>query len=95
MVEALRGVTYDINEGEFVALVGPSGSGKSTLIAATCGLLTPRKGNIYINQLKPPGYPVKKSCDTVTMYINDFQFSEILGRFTVQKLKTLQFSQLN
>ena len=84
VVEALRGVTYDINEGEFVALVGPSGSGKSSLIAATCGLLTPRKGNIYINQLKLTGVSREKRAVIRSQCISMiFQFSEILGRFTV------------
>ena len=41
-VEALRGVDFDLTEGEFVVLLGPSGSGKSTLLNILGGLDVPR-----------------------------------------------------
>lgn len=45
---ALDNVSLDINEGEFVAIVGHNGSGKSTLAKLLNGLLVPAQGDVYV-----------------------------------------------
>ena len=47
--EALKGVTFQIDDGEFVFLVGPSGSGKSTLIKLLTGEIVPTDGRVMVN----------------------------------------------
>lgn len=46
-IKALRGVSFDVSEGEIVAVLGPSGCGKSTLLAVIAGLIPPDSGEIY------------------------------------------------
>ncbi|NHK30726.1 MAG: ABC transporter ATP-binding protein [Asgard group archaeon] len=48
-VYALRGVSFEINSGEFLAIMGPSGAGKTTLVNILTGLDSPDKGAVYLN----------------------------------------------
>jgi NitT/TauT family transport system ATP-binding protein len=69
-VVAVEGVSFDVADGEFVALVGPSGCGKSTILNMIGGLVTPSAGAVEVDgarvlDVAPPnvGYVFQK--DTV------------------------------
>ncbi len=53
-LEALKGITLDIEEGEILALLGPNGAGKTTLISTICGITRPTSGRISVG-----GYDVQ------------------------------------
>ena len=50
-VEALKGVSLSIRNGEFVAIMGQNGAGKTTLVKQFNGLLKPNKGNVLIDRV--------------------------------------------
>jgi ABC-2 type transport system ATP-binding protein len=51
--EALKGIGFDIKEGEIVGLIGPNGAGKSTALKVLCGLLWPDTGDVKVMGMTP------------------------------------------
>jgi ABC-2 type transport system ATP-binding protein len=72
--EALKGVDFVVDEGEFFALLGPNGAGKSTLIGIACGLVMKTKGHVSVQ-----GYDIDVDGDTAKMHVGlvpqEFNFS--------------------
>ena len=49
-VPVLKGLSFDVKQGEIVAIVGKSGSGKSTLLHTIAGFMSPERGSISVNE---------------------------------------------
>lgn len=49
---AIKDISFEVNDSEFVAIVGPSGCGKSTLLSLIAGLIKPDSGSIYVSNKK-------------------------------------------
>ncbi|MBS4175460.1 ABC transporter ATP-binding protein [Bacillus sp. FJAT-49736] len=49
IIEAVKGISFQVKSGEVVGLLGPNGAGKTTTIKMMCGLLLPNEGTIKIN----------------------------------------------
>ena len=46
MIQAIKGVSFEVNEGEVIALIGANGAGKTTILHTITGLLSPKKGTV-------------------------------------------------
>ncbi len=56
----VKGVSFEVNQGEIVGLLGPNGAGKTTSFYMVVGLVTPFSGNIYLDDLDITKMPVYK-----------------------------------
>ena len=54
-IQALKGVSLDVKQGEVVALIGANGAGKTTLLKTICGVLSPRTGQIVYEGTRVEG----------------------------------------
>ena len=48
MIAALKGISFEVNEGEVIALIGANGAGKTTTIKLLTGILAPTEGSVII-----------------------------------------------
>ena len=76
-VPAVSDVSFDVREGEFVAIVGPSGCGKSTVLNMVGGLVAPSAGEIVVD-----GQPVRGGPPSTVGYV--FQKDTVFPWRTVQ-----------
>lgn len=83
-VEVLRGISFDLNEGEALAITGPSGSGKSTLLHLIGSLDRPSAGTIEIGGVDPFGLAEPELAWFRNRTIGFvFQDSHLLPQYTV------------
>lgn len=67
---ALSGITFDVGEGELLAVVGPSGCGKTTLLRLLCGLIPPSAGAVLFD-----GEPVQRPPREFALVFQDYSRS--------------------
>lgn len=46
VIQAIKGISFEVNEGEVIALIGANGAGKTTILHTITGLLSPKKGSV-------------------------------------------------
>jgi putative ABC transport system ATP-binding protein len=82
-VPALRGVTFEVAEDEFVAIFGPSGSGKSTLLHVLGGLDRPDEGEVFMDKISFSTLNANELAEVRLRKIGFvFQFFNLLPRLT-------------
>ena len=59
-IHAIKGISFEVNEGEIVTLIGANGAGKSTSLNTIAGLLKPRSGSIVFDGKNIVGTPASK-----------------------------------
>ena len=64
-IEAIKDLSFSLNDSDFVSIIGPSGCGKTTILSLIAGLLKPTKGQILIdgkpvNRAENLGYMLQK-----------------------------------
>lgn len=94
-VTALQSVNIDVNDGEFLALVGPSGSGKSTLLRIIAGLEEQTTGEIYIgservDQRRPKDRDIAMVFQSYALYPHMSVFNNIALPLRMRQLNKLQ-----
>ena len=82
-VPALRGITFDIMRGEFVAIMGPSGSGKSTLMNMIGCLDVPTSGDLFLT-----GRNVREMSDDELTFLRRDEIGFIFQKFNLIPLLT-------
>ncbi|MCH4887556.1 ABC transporter ATP-binding protein [Acidaminobacter sp. JC074] len=85
-VKALDGVSFHVNEGEFVVILGPSGSGKSTLLNIVGGMDSPTEGDVIFTDEHLSGYNDKQLTNyrrTEVGFV--FQFYNLMSNLTAKE----------
>ncbi|MGN0776341.1 MAG: ABC transporter ATP-binding protein [Candidatus Ventricola sp.] len=59
-IHAIKGISFEVNEGEIVTLIGANGAGKSTTLNTVAGLMKPRTGSITFEGKQVAGVPASK-----------------------------------
>ncbi len=93
--EVLRNVSFKVNKGETVAIVGPTGSGKTTIINLLCRFYDVTSGEILIDDMNIKDYSIESLRERTSLVSQDvFLFSRTLHDNISMGKETLNFEQI-
>lgn len=93
IVQALDSASFEIDEGDFVAMMGPSGSGKSTLLTILGVLNTPTSGSVFVDDIAVYDLKPEKQADFRSEYIGFiFQAFQLVPYLTAMENVMLPLS---
>ncbi len=67
----LKNLTLNVNEGDFIVIIGGNGAGKSTLLNMVCGFVKPDEGTIMIDHQDVTNQPQNQRCHDVSIVMQD------------------------
>ena len=82
-VEAVRGVSLRVDEGQIVTLIGPNGAGKTSILSALTGLVKPRAGRVRLDGRDVTGLPAHGTVAAGLTLVPEGR--AILGRMTIEE----------
>jgi len=81
VIQALKGISFYLNQGEIVALIGANGAGKSTTLKTISGIMRPREGSIQFNDEEITAKPVQEIVKLGVVHVPEGR--RIFARMTV------------
>lgn len=89
---AVDNFSFDLSDGEFIAIVGPSGCGKSTILSILCGLEEKSEGDIFIKGNYKLGYMLQKDAlfEWLTIWDNCLLGLKISKNFTEENKRYVE-----
>lgn len=82
-IHAIKGISFEVNEGEIVTLIGANGAGKTTTLHTVSGLITPKNGTIHLNGTNIVGTAAHKILSLGMAQVPEGR--RVFARMTVQE----------
>lgn len=76
VINAIKGISFEVNAGEIIALIGANGAGKTTILHTITGLVSPKSGSIIFegrDLIKTPAHKIVSL--GMRMYLRDVAYS--------------------
>ena len=69
VIQAIKGVSFQVNQGEVIALIGANGAGKTTILHTVTGLLSPKRGSVVFEGKEITKVPAHKIVSMGMAYV--------------------------